>query len=258
MHTLLIKATFTIFIHEECRREVLTPDPSGGRIEFFKASKKNIDRLQEHSALADSHQRLGVPLTIANAISVVDLLGERYLWVDALCIVQDDETMKHDQIENMASIFANASITIIANDGEDANHGLRGLMGISPPRNVSQDVFTIQKGFTVINDGLPQCPEFPWLRRAWTFQEDIFSRRTLSFGANSVRWDCACSSYQETRRTDGSPGPNRLYTKLKNPNTFSTPFPDFSAYSDFMINYSRRELSYQEDAVRIFISFIAP
>lgn len=38
--------------------------------------------------------------------------------------------MKHHQINNMASIFVNASITIIAKQGGDANYGLRGLSEI--------------------------------------------------------------------------------------------------------------------------------
>lgn len=31
---------------------------------------------------------------------------ERYLWVDALCIFQNDETTWHDQLNNLVSIFA--------------------------------------------------------------------------------------------------------------------------------------------------------
>lgn len=194
-------------------------------------------------------------MTIANAISVVGLLGERYLWVDALCIVQDDEITKHNQIESMASIYANASITIIASDGDDANYGLRGLMEISPPRSLSQDIFAIQKGFTAIRNQLPTFPANSWSQRAWTFQEQLFSRRTLTFDRNSVRWDCACSSYQETRKTDGRPEPDSLlrpYQKCNN--AFSNPFPDFLAYKDFVVGYSGRDLSHQEDAVRFLYS----
>jgi hypothetical protein len=94
-------------------------------------------------ALSHSERKLGVPKTLTDAILVVRLLEERYLWVDSLCIIQDDEAMKYHQINNMASIFANASITIISRQGDDANYGLRGLSEICQPRNIYQDLFKL-------------------------------------------------------------------------------------------------------------------
>lgn len=67
--------------------------------------------LQTRNALFDCHQRLGVSQTI-DAISVRQLLRERYLWVDSLSIVQDGEISKWNYINNMGSIYANSSITI--------------------------------------------------------------------------------------------------------------------------------------------------
>jgi hypothetical protein len=50
-------------------------------------------------------------------------VGERYLWVDALCIVQDNDESKMRDIHNMGVIYANATFTIVAADG-DASDGL--------------------------------------------------------------------------------------------------------------------------------------
>jgi len=55
------------------------------------------------------------------------LLGETYLWVDSLCIVQDDENLKQDQLQQMAAIYAKASITIMAANGMDADYCLPGI-----------------------------------------------------------------------------------------------------------------------------------
>lgn len=104
-----------------------------GKEPFFQINRANIHNLQVSNALKCLHKKLGVPRTISDAMLVVQLLGERYLWVDAVCIVQDDEDMKHGQIKDMVSIYDNASITIMAHQGEDANYGLRGLRGISLP-----------------------------------------------------------------------------------------------------------------------------
>jgi hypothetical protein len=61
-----------------------------------------------------------IPRTIRNTISFVDLLGIPYLWVDSMCIVQDDKEGKHAQIQAMAGIYANAYVTIVAGNGWDA------------------------------------------------------------------------------------------------------------------------------------------
>lgn len=89
-----------------------------GQEPFFKTTQQNLAQLQLHGALTDSHRLLGVPRTIADAIAAVGLLDERYLWVDALCIVQNDDITRHAEINKMAFIYAGASITIIAAQGK--------------------------------------------------------------------------------------------------------------------------------------------
>lgn len=61
-------------------------------------------------------------------------MGERYLWVDRLCIIQDDKEHKDQQLKEMASIYSRSYFTIIAVDAPDANHGLHGLPGTESPR----------------------------------------------------------------------------------------------------------------------------
>ena len=68
---------------------------------------------------------------IQDAMRYVEGLSESYLWVDALCIVQDDIDEKQKQIAQMGSIYSNALCTIIALAGLDANTR---LAGISPRR----------------------------------------------------------------------------------------------------------------------------
>jgi hypothetical protein len=80
-----------------------------------------------------------IPITILNAIHFVRFLGERYLWVDSLCIVQDDdEDRKPEQLNSMAAIYANGSLNIVAADGSNAAYGLRGVRELSKPmeRNI--------------------------------------------------------------------------------------------------------------------------
>lgn len=58
-----------------------------------------------------------VPQTIRDAIQLAQMIGYRYIWVDALCIVQDDAASRHGQISQMHEIYRHADMTIVAADG---------------------------------------------------------------------------------------------------------------------------------------------
>jgi hypothetical protein len=78
-----------------------------------------------------------VPQTIQDAMDVTWEIGLRYLWVDALCIIQDSERDKHRQIDRMDGIYSSAVLTIVAASGRHADVG---LAGVSRPRNMSQRI----------------------------------------------------------------------------------------------------------------------
>jgi len=65
----------------------------------------------------------GLPKTISDAVEVCRKVGIRYLWVDALCIIQDDESDKLDQIAKMGSIYKNSTVTIVAASTENVTDG---------------------------------------------------------------------------------------------------------------------------------------
>jgi heterokaryon incompatibility protein (HET) len=71
-----------------------------------------------------------IPQTIRDAMSICAKLGERYLWVDSLCIVQDGGEVQLD-ISKMHQIFGGAKLTIAAMSGISADSG---LTGVSKPR----------------------------------------------------------------------------------------------------------------------------
>jgi hypothetical protein len=55
-----------------------------------------------------------LPQTIQDAISVTHRLGIRYLWVDALCIIQDNPIDKSTEINAVGANYKNATLTISA------------------------------------------------------------------------------------------------------------------------------------------------
>jgi hypothetical protein len=107
------------------------------------------------------------PRSIQETITFVSELGERYLWIDSLCIVQDDETVKHGQVMNMEAIYGNASFTIIAAGGEDADAGLPGVVpgGLWPLSTIPSTFIANARSGVKIT--LPRTlwltHAFPWL-----------------------------------------------------------------------------------------------
>lgn len=142
----------------------------------IQATLRNIKTLEVEGNLS----QIQLPRTIQDAIYACCQLGWRYLWVDRLCILQDDQDSKHGQIAYMDRIFGSALFTIVALTGSNAHSG---LAGVSISRRNRDEVFEWQ-GLQLIEE----CPgleyimrESTWAKRGWTFQEQLCSRRKMYF-----------------------------------------------------------------------------
>ncbi|KAI4191120.1 MAG: hypothetical protein L6R41_000341 [Letrouitia leprolyta] len=67
-----------------------------------------------------------LPKTFQDAIMVTTKLSVQYLWIDALCIVQDslDDTEWRHEASIMGDIYANSYVTLAATTSENSNGGL--------------------------------------------------------------------------------------------------------------------------------------
>ncbi|PVH82441.1 hypothetical protein DL98DRAFT_414873, partial [Cadophora sp. DSE1049] len=81
-----------------------------GGVSMLKTEKRNVERLSQDNGILEE----GLPLTIRDAIQFCRKIGWRYLWVDALCIIQDDKVDVASQISQMQSIYRFADFTIVA------------------------------------------------------------------------------------------------------------------------------------------------
>ncbi|KAK1641358.1 heterokaryon incompatibility protein-domain-containing protein [Colletotrichum phormii] len=116
-----------------------------------------------------------------------------YLWVDRLCIVQDDERSKPDQIDGMDRIYQSASFSILAALDDRRGNGFPGYAGNPrrpraslwcPPRNRNVGKGIDPNGLqTVVDASL-------WNRRGWTFQERLLSRRSIFITEYQVLFQC--------------------------------------------------------------------
>lgn len=172
-----------------------------GGTDCLKTVNNNIGHLQLENAFSNQELLNQIPRTIRDARCVVTLFQKRYLWVDSLCLLQDDEAKGREQLDNMFSIYGNASVTIIAAQGADAQFGLRESRGISQPRQLNQEVCNLTKGEKLIERlfHYPDSIEYPgpWYDRNWTFQEHLCSRRRSIFECDSVRLECSHAIWYE-------------------------------------------------------------
>jgi hypothetical protein len=160
-----------------------------GNAPMFKTTESNFEHLQQPGALYDQGNGTVLPDTVRDAMHLVRALGERYLWVDCLSVIQDASSEEMDRtLRAMARIYASADFTIVAAGGEDAGYGLRGIGGASTNRTPSPS------SYCHLWDAYPE--DSKWATRGWTFQESLFSRRLLIF-RDTVSWICGRCEWRE-------------------------------------------------------------
>jgi hypothetical protein len=174
-------------------------------------TEENLAQLENVPGLFGD--KISLTKTVSDAIELCRQLDENYLWVDALCILNDGGQSKHLQISAMDRICNNASITIVASSGDDANAGL------SPFRTRRQISISTASISAYKFVSLPS-PEIAyksiatskWASRGWTFQEYSLSNRVLIFNGDYIYFRCQETLWTETfgfpvsRRRDNFPG----------------------------------------------------
>jgi hypothetical protein len=157
----------------------------GKEIPQLKLQASNFRRLSSSGSLKDGD----IPTTVSDSIRVCQLLGRRYLWIDALCIMQDDPEEQASQIKEMHRIYANAEFTIVAAGGPDSWTGLPGMskrdilqhVEILQPVEILQDRIVLGCLVNSLPSFTDSIMDSRWSTRAWTLQEMYFSRRLLYF-----------------------------------------------------------------------------
>lgn len=223
-----------------------------GRGKMLKHMKEKSNFLCTPGSL----RTLEVPKTISDAIYLVGGIGEQYLWVDALCITQDDIGMQQAQIAKMDRIYAKALFSIIAAHGDSAKAGLPGIN--SNHREQVQDVLRLPDGdfFTVISGGTDVIRKSIWAQRAWTMQELLCSGRCLIFAESQVYWRCQSAVWleeialEDTASTDLEILHPAAAARL--PGRRLNSYDYFYLYYQLLGSYIHRRLTYQSDLINAF------
>ena len=187
-----------------CTADLLHPDFEGLLVRSIQGA---TEKLIEYDALSYAWGGGGkvskirfnglqvlVTENLFEALRALRFTGEncRYLWVDALCINQDDSSEKNDQVWNMLAIYQKAR-KVIAWLGAAEENYMKYVMlatsasSLSLPSDQAFDFWDTVKGVTYLY-------QRPWFQRLWV-QQEIFAARQLEFhyGYHRFKWSQSLS-----------------------------------------------------------------
>jgi hypothetical protein len=211
----------------------------------------NIAQLKEKNAISSTDTRF--PKTIRDAMTLCKDLGIRYLWVDALCIIQDSTDKMH-QIKWLHIIYQRALFTIVAAHGESAEAGLPGVGPGSRPGH--QQVSNIQ-GLRLAQISLDldiALLSSYWRTRAWTFQEYLLSPRKLIFTQHRIYFACSHGIHTEDLRAPEHSSSAEYSRKLYQSGLeFDLDgMLNWTIYAKLVAAYTTKNISYNLDIIPAF------
>ncbi|KAI1143339.1 heterokaryon incompatibility protein-domain-containing protein [Hypoxylon sp. FL0543] len=143
-----------------------------------------------------------LPKTFKDALLITKSIGIDYLWVDSLCIVQDDRDEWKRESVTMGSLYEKATLMIAAASAADSSEGCCTVQ--RPERQVVTVPLMDQENHILGHCYLSPMPfgerdpqRSVLNTRAWAFQEKYMSRRKVFFMPGGIMWSCRESKFDE-------------------------------------------------------------
>jgi hypothetical protein len=203
-----------------------------------------------------------LPKTLKDAVICTRRLGLRYLWVDRLCIIQDDEMDKVMEITAMPRIYSRAYLTISAASAKSSGDGFlktREEVHKAMARSWVELPYLSSKGASgLLTLKLSEsCEDFnsPNTKaidsRAWTMQEQMLSPRLLQFCTFHIVWKCKVR--EKTGTSEAIEQCQPAWSQERNVSQIDS---TFDSWKDIIGRYTKRKLSCPGDKL-IAISAVA-
>lgn len=195
-----------------------------------------------------------LPKTIADAVTVARANKIQYLWVDSICIIQDDPDDWTHEAYRMHQVYSCSLFTIIS--GTDTATG-----GLFQPR----DQLKVSAAEVPVGppSGSPthQLAMYPCLvgvpdttgggeasKRAWCYQEELLSGRRVYFSKNQFQWACLCAQHNEPGRR--CPGDTKTTAWTPPPYDADILYSGSSVINEWyniVMEYTSRSITYHSD-----------
>ncbi|KAG8158616.1 hypothetical protein KVR01_011738 [Diaporthe batatas] len=243
-------------------------------------TKENVRRRLESFSTSE------LPATLSDAVNIADRLGARYLWIDAICIVQDDVDEWELEGGRMAGIYRGAVLCIAASSSVSSVDGIYNTRSTSHFERSRDKIIRIDG--TVTTRGTDRSSERvkstlyfqdrdmqelfkadriinsyinrgPLSERAWALQERLLSSRVLYYTRDQLVWQCDhCQSLEDRILHNRAYSPDFHYKELRalSSKKFDGDQVGWLWYRAIVSGYSDRKLTYGSDKL-IAISALA-
>lgn len=148
-----------------------------------------------------------IPQTLKDAMQLTLELGVEFIWIDALCIIQDDPVDWMEEASKFGSVYRDALITVSVTASPNTTSGIfcgqrshRHNLRTHVASMENIDIYMRQACSTtyvglfehlnIFGNGYQEEEVLPILGRGWTFQERILSRRLLHCSSEELAWEC--------------------------------------------------------------------
>ncbi|KAI1115763.1 heterokaryon incompatibility protein-domain-containing protein [Nemania sp. NC0429] len=205
-----------------------------------------------------------LPKTFKDSVLVARGIGVRYLWIDSLCIVQDNEMDWVLESAKMAHVYQGSYFTIAATSSAHGGGGLFLDLPVSTIKVTRDD----HEGVKPMTQGILPDACFirqpiasrqaiwnsPLTKRAWVLQEQILSNRLIHFTNEQMYFQC----HDELESEDGTicdKGFNSLQGTARvsegeigmGKRDFSKPIAAIGTWWSWVTEYSSRALTFHKD-----------
>ncbi|OCK77152.1 HET-domain-containing protein [Lepidopterella palustris CBS 459.81] len=139
----------------------------------------------------------GLPGTFRDAVEITLRLGISYLWIDSLCIIQENDDDWMTESKRMEDVFSNAYFTIAASRAVGMDDGFlksRPSRTCIPLKSSEGQYYICE----CIDDFHRDAEEAGLNKRGWVYQERALSTRSIFFTERQVYWECGYGVRCET------------------------------------------------------------
>ncbi|KAK3379103.1 heterokaryon incompatibility protein-domain-containing protein, partial [Lasiosphaeria ovina] len=173
------------------------------------------------------------PAAVRDAVTLVRDLGYRYIWIDALCIIQDDDLVRAAELSTLGLVYKIANLFLRA----------------GPPDPAGQATTTqttrvyLRRSPYEAHLALPQDKLSPHNSRTWTLQEGLMARRCLIMTPLEMMWKCLgehrCECVHDLSLILGPTGARAQSLLVDTMRSMVFPPPDDKTLSRRRLNLSR-------------------
>ena len=209
-----------------------------------------------------------LPQIFQDTIKIAGYLGINYLWIDALCILQDaSHSELKNEIHNMHKIYSCALLNVSATMSLDGSECLfkERSWGRFLPSEIELEINGLFQKYYVLDGNIwyDEIANGPLNKRGWVFQERFLACRVLHFGEHQMGWECRELDALEMF-PEGLPRAfvTSFISKSRVTSSMATLTPQSSdqtpdlefvhQWQDLVIEYSKCELTYSTDKLIAF------